>query len=73
MTDLGPLTVPYRPDAPGLTVTREAVIDAGRRALEAYEAIPYENDLTGTEVWMLLGRAALGLSVTDTPTDRGAR
>ena len=48
-----------------VSVSREQVREAGKRALDAYERIPYDNDLIAGEVWDILGRAALGIEVTD--------
>lgn len=48
-----------------VSVSREQVREAGKRAMDAYEHIPYDNDLSDTGVWDLVGRAALGIEVTD--------
>lgn len=43
----------------GARLDSAAVERAGRAALDAYEAIPYENDLDRQDVWQVLGTAAL--------------
>lgn len=58
------LAVLATPAAQPVTVTAEQVREAGRRAVTAEEAIPYDNHLTDEQMWDIVGRAALDIEVT---------